>query len=201
MTPQVLWLYGADAVGKSAVGWEAYAILAQAAEGGAGEGPREPVAYVDTDYLGFCAPAPADQGALVARNLAAVWEGFAATGARRLVVSGIVVTAEDRARFEQAIPEARFTFCRLTARPDTVRARILLRREVEEGTRGGELSVEVRAELAAYGERSVAFAELLERLALEDFAVSTDDRLPADIAGEVVARWRVIIGPADHRAG
>ncbi len=37
MTPQVLWLYGADAVGKSAVGWEAYEILARAAEAEAGE--------------------------------------------------------------------------------------------------------------------------------------------------------------------
>ena len=188
MTGQVLWLYGADAVGKSAVGWEAYAILAQAAAAGGAAG--EPVAYVDTDYLGFCAPAPADQGALVAHNLAAVWAGFAAAGVRRLVVSGIVVTVEDRARFEQAIPGATFTFCRLTARADTVRARILLRREVEERSRGSELSAEARAELGAYGDRSVAFAELLKRPGWEDFAVATDDRAPAVIAEEVVDRWR-----------
>ena len=56
MTAHVLWLYGADAVGKSAVGWEAYTLLAEAGE---------PVAYVDTDYLGFCTPAPADQAELV----------------------------------------------------------------------------------------------------------------------------------------
>ena len=41
-----------------------------------------------------------------------------------------------------------------------------------------------------YGERSVAFAELLERIGLEAFAVATDDRAPAEIAREVVARWR-----------
>ena len=50
------------------------------------------MAYVDTDYLGFCTPAPADQAELVARNLGAVWAGFAAAGVRLLVVSGIVVT-------------------------------------------------------------------------------------------------------------
>ena len=83
--PAVLWLYGADAVGKSAVGWEAYTLLAEAGEA---------VAYVDTDYLGFCTPVPADQAELVARNLAGVWDGFAATGARLLVVSGIVAAAE-----------------------------------------------------------------------------------------------------------
>ena len=181
MRAAVLWLYGADAVGKSAVGWEAYTQLAEAGE---------PVAYVDTDYLGFCTPAPADQIELVARNLGAVWAGFAATGVRLLVVSGIVVTAEDRDRFERAIPEAGFTLCRLTARADTVRARIVLRHEVEERTRGGELSAEVRAELGAYGERSVAFAELLERIGLEAFAAATDDRAPAEIARGVVARWR-----------
>lgn len=59
----VLWLYGADAVGKSAVGWETYTLLADAGVS---------VAYVDTDYLGFCTPAPADQAELVARNLGAV---------------------------------------------------------------------------------------------------------------------------------
>ena len=176
----VLWLYGADAVGKSAVGWEAYSQLAEAGE---------LVAYVDTDYLGFCTPAPADQAELVARNLAGIWAGFAAAGVRLLVVSGILVGDEDRDRFEQAIPEAGFTFCRLTARADTVRERIELRREVEVRTRGGELSAEVRAELEAYGERSVAFAELLERIGLESFAVATDGRAPAEIARDLVTRW------------
>lgn len=178
---QVLWLYGADAVGKSAVGWEVYTLLADAGEA---------VAYVDTDDLGFCTPAPADQSVLVAQNLAAVWTGFAAAGARVLVVSGILVTAEDQARFEGAIPAAEFSFCRLTARPDTVRTRIVRRREVEERTRGTDLSAEVRTELAAYGERSVAFAALLERVGSETFAVETDDRAPAVIAREVVDRWR-----------
>jgi hypothetical protein len=181
MTAQVLWLYGADAVGKSAVGWEAYTLLAEVGEA---------VAYVDTDYLGFCSTAPADRTELVARNLGAVWAGFAATGVRLLVVSGIVVTSDDRDRFERAIPQAELTFCRLTARADTVRARIVLRREVEERTRGGELSAEVRAELEGYGERSVAFAELLERTGFGDLAVPTDDRAPAEIAREVVDRWR-----------
>ena len=41
-----------------------------------------------------------------------------------------------------------------------------------------------------YGEGSVAFAELLERTGFEDLAVATDDRAPAEIAREVVGRWR-----------
>ena len=44
----VLWLYGADAVGKTTVAWEIYSVLT---DGGV------PAAYVDTDYLGFCSTA------------------------------------------------------------------------------------------------------------------------------------------------
>jgi hypothetical protein len=91
----VLWLYGADAVGKSAVGWEIYSGLAAAGY---------PVAYVDTDYLGFCSPTPDDQAALVAGNLGATWVGFAAAGARLLVVSGIVVTEAESPAVQPAEP-------------------------------------------------------------------------------------------------
>lgn len=43
----LLWLYGADAVGKSTVAWEVYEQLT---------GRGVPTAYVDIDYLGFCQP-------------------------------------------------------------------------------------------------------------------------------------------------
>ena len=76
----------------------------------------------------------------------------------------------------------------------------MLRREVEERTRGGELSAEVRAELEGYGERSVAFAELLERTGFEDLAVPTDDRALAEVAREVVDRWRGETGSPETNA-
>lgn len=60
---KAIWLYGADAVGKSVVGWETYSQLV--ARG-------LPAAYVDTDYLGFCDPRPDDPSVLVAANLGAV---------------------------------------------------------------------------------------------------------------------------------
>ena len=105
MTPQVLWLYGADAVGKSAVGWETYAILAQAARTRrvtAQRGSRWPT-WTPTTWAS-ARRHRRTRPLWVARNLAAVWSGFAAAGARRLVVSGIAVTAEDKERFERAIP-------------------------------------------------------------------------------------------------
>ena len=105
MRAAVLWLYGADAVGKSAVGWEAYTQLADIGE---------PVATsTRTTWASARRRLPIRPS--WSRGTWRVWAGFAAAGARLLVVSGIVVTAEDRDRFERAIPEAGFTFCRLTA--------------------------------------------------------------------------------------
>ncbi|MFT4165015.1 MAG: hypothetical protein QM650_07205 [Microlunatus sp.] len=152
--PRVLWFYGADAVGKSTIGWEAYSNLV---------GRQARVAYVDTDYLSFCHPAPAEPAGLVAENLRAVWSVYQAHGIDQLVVSGIVVTPEDRATLVASIPGARFVFCRLTARPETVRRRILARREAEAATQDTAISAETRAELEEYGQRSVGFAELLAR--------------------------------------
>ena len=184
---QVLWFYGADAVGKSTVGWNAYTILIER---------QAQVAYVDTDYLSFCHPAPSDPAALIADTLAAVWAVYRARGADQLVVSGIVVTAEDRDKLTAAIPDARFIFCRLTASPATIRRRILARREAEAATQNTTLTLEVRSELEQYGHRSVEFAKLLESFALEDFALATDDRTPQELAAEAVEQFLATPNPS-----
>lgn len=178
--PRVLWFYGADAVGKSTIGWEAYTLLTQQ--------PGQ-VAYVDTDYLSFCHPAPNNPAEVVADNLRAIWAVYHARDVNTLVVSGIVVTSEDRDLITAAIPAAEFTFCRLTAAPETVRQRIVARREAEAATRGSELDAQTRAELTEYGQRSVEFAELLERFALEDFTLATDTVTPHILSAEAVDRF------------
>lgn len=185
--PRVLWFYGADAVGKSTIGWEAYLLLADS---------QGQVAYVDTDYLSFCHPAPSDPSVVVAANLRAVWAVYRARGADQLVVSGIVVTPDDRKRLIASITDAEFTFCRLTATPDTVRRRILARREAEAATQDSTLDPDTRSQLEQYGSRSVEFAELLERFALEDFTLATDVGTPQELAAVAVDRYR-----AAHRTG
>ena len=80
----VLWLSGPPGVGKTAVAWEIYRRLQHA-----GADP----AYVDVDQLGMCYPPPAedpDRHALKARNVAALRANFAASGARTLIVSGVL---------------------------------------------------------------------------------------------------------------
>ena len=147
------------------------------------------VAYVDTDYLSFCHPAPTDPAAVVAENLRAVWAVYRTRGANLMVVSGVVVTAENRAKLIGSIADAQFTFCRLTATAETIRQRILTRREAEATTQNSTLSQHARAELEEYGHRSVEFAEMLERSALEDFALSTDELTPRELAAIAVERF------------
>ncbi|WP_114558261.1 AAA family ATPase [Desertihabitans aurantiacus] len=177
---RVLWFFGTDAVGKSTVAWEAYSALT---------GLGAHVAHLDTDYLSFCHPAPPEPASVVAANLSAVWSVYRSLGVDHLVISGIVVTPADRDRFCRAIPEAHFTFCRLTAAPATIRRRIFARRDAEAHTQGRRLSPSVHAELEEYSERSAGFAELLDRTALEDFTLATDDRSPVELATEGVTRF------------
>jgi len=175
----VLWFYGADAVGKSAVGWEVYSQLV---------GRGLPSAYVDTDYLGFCDPRPDDPSALVAANLAAVWATYAQQGIRYLVVSGILVTAEDRRTFAAALSDATLTTVLLQAQPSTIRARILRRRQVEAVERETQLSEQVLQELQDYGDRSAQFAALLETGAFSDHVLGTDDLTPEQLAAQALDR-------------
>lgn len=175
--PQVLWFYGADAVGKSVVGWEAYSQLIDRGTS---------TAYVDTDYLGFCHPRPEDPAELVAANLAAVWANFQRAGADVLVVSGILITPPHKSIFETALPSAHFTTCLLTARSETIGGRILRRRRIEAEQQGGTLNDEVVKELQAYGVRSARFAALLLEGGFADHTIPTDDSTPAELAAQSI---------------
>jgi hypothetical protein len=80
----VLWVCGPPGVGKTSVGWEIYTRLS---------GSGVACGYVDIDQLGIVLQdPPSDPGRhrLKARNLAAVISGYAAAGARCVIVSGIV---------------------------------------------------------------------------------------------------------------
>lgn len=81
---EILWICGPTAVGKSTIG---YAVAERAWRAGHMTG------FVDLQQIGFLHPVPGrDPGnhRLKAANLAAVWAGFHAYGAKRLVVVGSV---------------------------------------------------------------------------------------------------------------
>ncbi|MEU7531139.1 AAA family ATPase [Saccharothrix sp. NPDC042600] len=115
----VLWLCGPPGVGKSTVGWAVYQRLL---ESGVDAG------YVDVDQLGICHPEPAsDPGRhlMQARNLDAVVANFAATGARCVVVSGVVDVG--RGVPVELVPHAAITVCRLRLDPEEHRRRLAAR--------------------------------------------------------------------------
>lgn len=176
---QVLWFFGADAVGKSVVGWEAYSQLRAAGV---------PAAYIDLDHLGFCDPRPDDLVEMVATNLGTMWANFTDHGIRCLVVSGVVVTAEDRRRFGAHVDPAHLQLVLLRARPGTIKERIVRRRQVEAQQQESSLGADVLQDLDEYAARSAHFAELLDRAGTADLVMDTDASPPATIAGQALSR-------------
>ncbi|GAA1860877.1 hypothetical protein [Asanoa iriomotensis] len=178
MVVRVLWLCGADAAGKSTVGWEIYDRLT---------GNGSAAAYLDIDYLGFCTPQPGgDPTWLVERNLAAMWATFAEAGANWLVAAGVVVTRQQWQRYASAIPNAQAILCRLRVTPQTQADRITRRGVLEAGDGGTD--DDMLAGLHAYAQRSAEFAAKLEADDFADFTVDTDGIPIKAVADRVQAR-------------
>lgn len=175
----ILWLHGADAVGKTTVAWEIYNLVREAGT---------PIAYLDTDNLGFCTPTFDDSSRLVELNLTSVWPNFEAAGARCLVVAGIIVTRDERRRFQAAIPGGELTLCRLRATSEALVARIVRRGQIDGVGTNGAVSGLTRRGLTEYGERAVGFAAKLDADDIADFTVDTDDVAVPRIATAIVER-------------
>lgn len=115
----ILWLCGPTGVGKSTVGFSAYLSVMRRGL---------TVAYVDIDQIGFCSGAGLDHG-LRARNLASVWKTYRSAGADALVVVGPVQDRAEAAIYEDALPRATFTWCRLQAGREELTKRIMSRQK------------------------------------------------------------------------
>lgn len=148
---RLLWLLGPSGVGKSTVGW----LLHQRCGRG--------TAYVDTDQLGLCYPAPADDPGnhrIKSTNLAAL-----RFPAGTLIVSGGVETADVMRLYLDKLTEPCVTLCRLRVGSDDLRARI--------AHRGGPL--------AQYAEEAVAESVALEEADFADVTVDTNGLAAPDV--------------------
>jgi adenylylsulfate kinase-like enzyme len=123
----VLWLFGPPGVGKSTVGWALHRRWRSAGMLSA---------YVDIDQLGMLYPTPDPRNHHVkVRNLAAVLRTFAAAGAERTVVSG-VIDPDEMADFAAHGCGAGWVWCRLTAAQDEIRDRLVRQRQQPEMVEG-----------------------------------------------------------------
>ena len=127
---------------------------------------------LDTLALGHLPAAASDD--LLIRNLAAVWNNYAAAGITRLLLSEVLDTAAKRERLRQTIPGAEIVVCRLRATFITMQQRIRLR---EPGMLQEQFVARI-AELEAS----------LDAGRVEDFSVQNDGRSVTVVAREVLVR-------------
>ena len=123
MIERAVLLSGTLGAGKTTVGEELAELL---------KDRGEPHAFIDLDRLSELWPAPEDDrfnGRLVLANLAAVTRNFAAAGARTLVMSGVVETAEGVAEYRMAIGGCPLTVVRVTASLGSIADRLQKRHE------------------------------------------------------------------------
>jgi ribose 1,5-bisphosphokinase PhnN len=131
-------------------------------------------AAVDLDALGI-AHLPAEVwNDLMHRNLASIWENYAAAGVTRLLLAEAVESRAELDRIQKAIPGSTVVVCRLRAKLETMRQRVSLR---EPGM--------LREQFVA---RVAELDTLLDRAQLEDFSLVNDDGSVTDVARELLTR-------------
>ena len=162
---KVLVISGSMGSGKTTVLGEASDLLAAA---------EILHAAIDLDSLALGhLPAAASHDLLI-RNLAAVWNNYAAAGITRLLLSEVLDTAAKRERLRQTIPGAEIVVCRLRATFDTMQQRIRLREP-------GMLQEQF---VARIGELEAS----LDAGRVEDFSVQNDGRSVTEVAREILVR-------------
>lgn len=170
----VLLVTGTIGTGKTVVAAEIGEVLAR----------RGLVAaVVDLDWLGWvCRPEnaadiPGAVYSLIVRNLAATWPNLRGAGAERLVLARAVTHRDEVDAIRDALRGVELVVVRLTAAPETIRARL-------EGRDSGAI-------LEEHLRRAVEFDRLLDEGDIADATVSTDGRAPRDLARDVLvaAGW------------
>lgn len=183
----ILWLCGTTGVGKSTVGWEIFQEVQRA-------GIR--AAFVDLEQIGFCRPIPDDDPGnhrIKSDNLAGLWQTFHSSGARCLIVVGPVNHSDAVQIYRDKLPEATLTLCRLHAGAEQLGQRIKLRGQglgpsiAGDGSKGKAAGV-----LQQISEKAVETAGVLQRDAIGDLCIDTDDLTIENVARMVLAqanRW------------
>jgi predicted kinase len=175
MEVPTLLISGTVGVGKSTVAAEINDVLAEL---------RIPNAAVDLDGLTWHWPSSSKwNDDLMFENLASLWPNYRRHGATHLVVARVVEERRALVRYEDAVPGAAITVCRLTA-PASVRVERLGRRMPPGPSRDWHVA------------RSAELERILTERRCEDFTIENDDRPVRTVAVELLLTvgW---IGQAD----
>lgn len=136
-------------------------------------------AVVDLDWLAWVRPPSSalfEKDAvhgLVVRNFAAIWPNLRDAGAQRFVLARALTTRAEVDAIGDAIPDGDLFVVRLTATPETIRARLEAR--------------DSGATLQEHLAQSVEFDRLLDDARIADATVATDGRGVRDVARAVLA--------------
>jgi adenylylsulfate kinase-like enzyme len=131
-------------------------------------------AVVDLDWLGWLhlrsSTVTADE--LISRNLAAIWPNLRDSGMSHAVLARAILSQDGLDALRSAVPDADLVVVRLKASPSTIEGRL----------RHRDSGQELEGHLA----ESMQMGRVMDQAGLEDISVATDDRLPSDIAREVL---------------
>jgi ABC-type lipoprotein export system ATPase subunit len=131
-------------------------------------------AAIDFDFLAIVHPPEGAPDDVRYRNLASVWQNYAAIGVRRLLLAEAIERRADVERIHAAIPDSEMVVCRLKASLDTLRQRVAVR---EPGMRQSEFVA-----------RAEELDEVLDAAGVEDFSIVNERRSVTDVAREMLAR-------------
>lgn len=169
LTESLLIITGTMGAGKTAVLGETSDILAR----------RQIVhAAIDLDALALAhLPSAAPSDGVMYDNLRSICRNYAALGVQRFLVARAIEDSAELKFCRDIIPAANSVVCRLTASMETMKRRVQMR----------ELGVSQRE----YVDRVAKLNAILDRVGLEDFAVTNENRSLTDVALEVLvkARW------------
>ena len=168
MVPTII-VTGPVGVGKTTVAHEMGMLLG---------GANVPHATVDFDQLTACYPRPADDDPwgtkLGLQNLAALWQNYERSGARRLLIARVLESRSELDGYREAVPGADILVVRLRATPETLQSRVRKRGP----GRADEWHLR----------RAVELASLMDAQAVEDLLIETDSRDAINVARDILLK-------------
>ncbi len=165
----VLFLNGTIGSGKTTVGLAVHERLEEA---------DMPHAFLDLDRLREAYPRRGRfNEALLHEALTAIWPVYRRNGAERLVLAGVIESADELQAFHKTFGDCSITLIRLIAEPQTRKQRIIAREPGD--SRNWELN------------RTTELEAILDASKVPQLTISNESRSPEDTALEVLgmAGW------------